>query len=143
MQHTGIGDSQSSVSQSGLSIYSTIQFIVPYTSDSLLPVSIGLILPTPSMQNQIHELAKTLPPPRKQNTACDACRFVRTFKVVNTCIIHNFIRSRKVKCNRFPGQEKVFILNVLSVYLHTHFLSLLSSLVPGDIILSHFISAIA
>ncbi|KAF8208834.1 hypothetical protein K438DRAFT_1812973 [Mycena galopus ATCC 62051] len=27
------------------------------------------------MQNQIHELAKTsLPPPRKQNTACDACR---------------------------------------------------------------------
>ena len=34
----------------------------------------GLVLPTPSMQNQIHELAKTLPPPRKQNTACDACR---------------------------------------------------------------------
>lgn len=31
-------------------------------------------MPTPSMQNQIHELAKTLPPPRKQNTACDACR---------------------------------------------------------------------
>ncbi|CAA7261362.1 unnamed protein product [Cyclocybe aegerita] len=48
----------------------------------------GLALPTPSMQNQIHELAKTLPPPRKQNTACDACR------------------SRKVKCNRLPGQEK-------------------------------------
>ncbi|KAF9468560.1 hypothetical protein BDZ94DRAFT_1245690 [Collybia nuda] len=47
-------------------------------------------LPTQSMQNQIHELAKTLPPPRKQNTACDACR------------------SRKVKCNRLPGQEKVF-----------------------------------
>ncbi|KAF8964208.1 hypothetical protein BDZ97DRAFT_1919159 [Flammula alnicola] len=34
----------------------------------------GLVLPTPSMQNQMHELAKTLPPPRKQNTACDACR---------------------------------------------------------------------
>ncbi|KAF7346193.1 hypothetical protein MSAN_01846200 [Mycena sanguinolenta] len=49
----------------------------------------GLSLPTPSMQNQIHELAKTsLPPPRKQNTACDACR------------------SRKVKCNRLPGQDK-------------------------------------
>ena len=31
---------------------------------------------SPSMQNQIHELAKTLPPPRKQNTACDACRSV-------------------------------------------------------------------
>jgi len=40
------------------------------------------------MQNQIHELAKTLPPPRKQNTACDACR------------------TRKVKCNKLPGQEK-------------------------------------
>ncbi|KAF9007666.1 hypothetical protein BDZ89DRAFT_1168462 [Hymenopellis radicata] len=37
------------------------------------------------MQNQMHELAKTLPPPRKQNTACDACR------------------SRKVKCNRLPA----------------------------------------
>jgi hypothetical protein len=35
----------------------------------------GLVLPTQSVQNQIHELAKTLPPPRKQNTACDACRF--------------------------------------------------------------------
>ena len=31
---------------------------------------------SPTMQNQIHELAKTLPPPRKQNTACDACRSV-------------------------------------------------------------------
>ena len=36
----------------------------------------GVLLPTPSMQDQIHELAKTLPPPRKQNTACDACRSV-------------------------------------------------------------------
>ncbi|KAJ7069876.1 hypothetical protein C8F01DRAFT_1207397 [Mycena amicta] len=48
----------------------------------------GLVLPTHSMQSQMHELAKTLPPPRKQNTACDACR------------------SRKVKCNRLPGQDK-------------------------------------
>ncbi|KAH6912531.1 hypothetical protein BKA70DRAFT_765503 [Coprinopsis sp. MPI-PUGE-AT-0042] len=48
----------------------------------------GLVLPTASFQNQIHELAKTLPPPRKQNTACDACR------------------SRKVKCNKLPGQDK-------------------------------------
>jgi len=47
-----------------------------------------LVLPTQSVQNQIHELAKTLPPPRKQNTACDACR------------------SRKVKCNRIAGQDK-------------------------------------
>ncbi|EED82367.1 predicted protein, partial [Postia placenta Mad-698-R] len=36
-------------------------------------------LTTASMQNQFHELAKTLPPPRKQNTACDACRFVFPF----------------------------------------------------------------
>ncbi|KAL1950745.1 hypothetical protein VTO73DRAFT_5869 [Trametes versicolor] len=43
---------------------------------------------SPTMQNQIHELAKTLPPPRKQNTACDACR------------------ARKVKCNQVPGQDK-------------------------------------
>ncbi|KII87011.1 hypothetical protein PLICRDRAFT_43721 [Plicaturopsis crispa FD-325 SS-3] len=49
----------------------------------------GLVLPTPSMQNQIHELAKSLPPPRKQNTACDACR------------------ARKVKCHRLPGNDKV------------------------------------
>ncbi|KIJ64481.1 hypothetical protein HYDPIDRAFT_132385 [Hydnomerulius pinastri MD-312] len=52
------------------------------------PIIVGLILPTQLVQNQIHELAKTLPPPRKQNTACDACR------------------SRKVKCNRLPGQDK-------------------------------------
>ncbi|KDQ62585.1 hypothetical protein JAAARDRAFT_465069 [Jaapia argillacea MUCL 33604] len=48
----------------------------------------GIALPNHTMQNQIHELAKTLPPPRKQNTACDACR------------------ARKVKCNRIPGQDK-------------------------------------
>ncbi|KJA24069.1 hypothetical protein HYPSUDRAFT_136753 [Hypholoma sublateritium FD-334 SS-4] len=65
----------------------------------------GLVLPTPSMQNQIHELAKTLPPPRKQNTACDACR------------------SRKVKCNRLPGQDKVeFYFHCLSKnYPCTHY----------------------
>lgn len=41
------------------------------------------------MQNHIHELVKTsLPPPRKQNIACDACR------------------SRKVKCCKLPGQDK-------------------------------------
>ncbi|EKM51982.1 uncharacterized protein PHACADRAFT_212595 [Phanerochaete carnosa HHB-10118-sp] len=50
--------------------------------------STGFNFSTPSIQNQIHELAKTLPPPRKQNTACDACR------------------SRKVKCYQLPGQDK-------------------------------------
>ncbi|KAH8104801.1 hypothetical protein BXZ70DRAFT_922466 [Cristinia sonorae] len=52
------------------------------------PSSQGFNFSSPSVQNQIHELAKTLPPPRKQNTACDACR------------------SRKVKCNQLPGQDK-------------------------------------
>lgn len=35
---------------------------------------LGFNFSSPSVQNQIHELAKTLPPPRRQNTACDACR---------------------------------------------------------------------
>ncbi|KAI0322423.1 hypothetical protein OF83DRAFT_804844 [Amylostereum chailletii] len=48
----------------------------------------ALALPTPAMQDQIHELAKSLPPPRKQNIACDACR------------------QRKVKCHQVPGQLK-------------------------------------
>ncbi|KAI0042472.1 hypothetical protein FA95DRAFT_1590767 [Auriscalpium vulgare] len=48
----------------------------------------ALGLPSPSLQNQIHELAKSLPPPRKQNIACDACR------------------QRKVKCHQIPGQVK-------------------------------------
>ncbi|KAF8073810.1 hypothetical protein FPV67DRAFT_1479374 [Lyophyllum atratum] len=56
--------------------------------DSPLSPHPGFALPSQSMQNQIHEYAKALPPPRKQNTACDACR------------------ARKVKCNRLPGQDK-------------------------------------
>lgn len=59
------------------------------------------------MQNQMHELAKTLPPPRKQNTACDACR------------------SRKVKCNRLPGLDKVR-LRRLFIELIAHDLRLVS-----------------
>ncbi|EMD40074.1 hypothetical protein CERSUDRAFT_81362 [Gelatoporia subvermispora B] len=53
------------------------------------PNSQAFNLTSPALQNQIHELAKTLPPPRKQNTACDACR------------------ARKVKCHQIPGQDKV------------------------------------
>ena len=76
----------------------------------------ALSLPSPSVQNQIHELAKTLPPPRKQNIACDACRCARISSLV---IIHSLIphrlasrcrppyRQRKVKCHQLPGQPKV------------------------------------
>ncbi|KAI5120761.1 hypothetical protein M0805_004725 [Coniferiporia weirii] len=39
-------------------------------------------------QNHMHELAKSLPPPRRQNVACDACR------------------ARKVRCTQLPGQDK-------------------------------------
>ncbi|KAI9465043.1 hypothetical protein BJY52DRAFT_1114446 [Lactarius psammicola] len=55
---------------------------------SSLSLNQAIALPSPSVQNQIHELAKTLPPPRKQNIACDACR------------------QRKVKCHQLPGQPK-------------------------------------
>ncbi|KIY67126.1 hypothetical protein CYLTODRAFT_397715 [Cylindrobasidium torrendii FP15055 ss-10] len=47
----------------------------------------GSVLATPSLQAHMHELAKSLPPPRKQNTACDACR------------------SRKVKCHRIDANS--------------------------------------
>jgi len=56
--------------------------------DSISNHQSGLLLPNSSVQNQGQDYAKSLPPPRKQNTACDACR------------------TRKVKCNRFPGQDK-------------------------------------
>ncbi|KAK7690392.1 hypothetical protein QCA50_007050 [Cerrena zonata] len=57
-------------------------------SSSSVNAHTGFNFSTPSVQNHMHELAKTLPPPRKQNTACDACR------------------TRKVKCNQIPGQDK-------------------------------------
>ncbi|KAH9038222.1 hypothetical protein EDB85DRAFT_1934135 [Lactarius pseudohatsudake] len=45
----------------------------------------AIALPSPSAQNQIHELAKTLPPPRKQNIACDACRYAHLSSLSNAC----------------------------------------------------------
>ncbi|KAL4081081.1 hypothetical protein J3A83DRAFT_4204554 [Scleroderma citrinum] len=63
----------------------------------------GLLLPSQTVQNQIHELAKSLPPPRKQNTACDACR------------------ARKVKCCRLPGQDKVCQHCLSKNYPCTHY----------------------
>ncbi|KAH9955162.1 hypothetical protein BC827DRAFT_1238625 [Russula dissimulans] len=49
----------------------------------------ALSLPSPSVQNQIHELAKTLPPPRKQNIACDACRQRKHCMVKNYPCTHH------------------------------------------------------
>jgi hypothetical protein len=77
----------------------------------------GLVLPDSSMQNQMHELAKTLPPPRKQNTACDACRYVQS-SLDHTDVSTLFTsRTRKVKCQRIPSQEKVD-RSILSSPLH-------------------------
>jgi hypothetical protein len=60
-------------------------------------------------QSYIHELAKGLPAPRKQNSACDACRYVaRSIHTIAGRLTHR--RSRKVKCNREDGAEKVCIL---------------------------------
>ncbi|CCM05930.1 uncharacterized protein FIBRA_08169 [Fibroporia radiculosa] len=72
---------------------------LPFSAHSP-PTATAFNLTTTTMQNQIHELAKTLPPPRKQNTACDACRSVPLPPAPTQR------RSRKVKCNQLPGQDK-------------------------------------
>ena len=85
---------------------------------SILMLSSALALPSPSLQNQIHELAKTLPPPRKQNIACDACRYAHPSSLhpILLFIAHHRLaiytrtapdRQRKVKCHQVPGQLKV------------------------------------
>jgi hypothetical protein len=60
----------------------------------MLPSSLSrnpaLSLPSPSVQNQIHELAKTLPPPRKQNIACDACRYAIIY-LLTSSVFHHFM----------------------------------------------------
>ena len=54
------------------SLLSFLPFPIDVLDDPFVP---ALALPSQSAQSHMHELAKTLPPPRKQNTACDACRF--------------------------------------------------------------------
>jgi hypothetical protein len=92
----------------------------------------ALSLPSPSVQNQIHELAKTLPLPRKQNIACDACRCAANSYYPLITLIPHYLpslsrapnRQRKVKCHQLPGQPKVRLP-------HLNSSSPLRSFVPG------------
>lgn len=71
--------------------------------------TIGLALPTPLMQSQIHELAKTLPPPRKQNTACDACRSgCRIFRGDPLSHFH-LTDHEKSSATGFQGKRRYFL----------------------------------
>jgi hypothetical protein len=51
----------------------------------------ALALPPSAVQNQIHELAKTLPPPRKQNIACDACRYAHLLCTISLFTAHHLV----------------------------------------------------
>lgn len=66
-------------------------------------------LPGHSQQNYMHELAKTLPPPRRQNVACDACRSVHPslHSSVYRAQSMPLTRSRKVRCTQLQGSDKV------------------------------------
>jgi hypothetical protein len=81
-------DASSSLSQQAAGQLTPYKYIhtLPLSQTTMFPSSLSrdpaLSLPSPSVQNQIHELAKTLPPPRKQNIACDACRYARIYPLV-------------------------------------------------------------
>ena len=73
----------------------------------------GLVLPTQLVQNQIHELAKTLPPPRKQNTACDACRQVPLLGTPSVSLTLVQIPQGQVQPSPRPGKGSSLRPNVL------------------------------
>ena len=86
-------DSSSSLSQQASQyIYAHTPTITIQTDRPMFPSSLScnpaLSLPSASVQNQIHELAKTLPPPRKQNIACDACRCVLIYLLITIARLH-------------------------------------------------------
>jgi hypothetical protein len=64
----------------------------------------ALSLPSPSVQNQIHELAKTLPPPRKQNIACDACRCA--LHLLSRPLPRSHLTTPRVPLARTPQAEE-------------------------------------
>ena len=86
-------DSSSSLSQQASQyIYAHTPTITIQTDRPMFPSSLScnpaLSLPSASVQNQIHELAKTLPPPRKQNIACDACRCALIHSLITRSRLH-------------------------------------------------------
>jgi len=108
-------DASSSLSQQAAGQLTPYKYIhtLPLSQTTMFPSSLSrdpaLSLPSPSVQNQIHELAKTLPPPRKQNIACDACRYARIYPLVllpRHLLSRALNRQRKVKCHQLPGQPK-------------------------------------
>ncbi|KDQ20816.1 hypothetical protein BOTBODRAFT_26832 [Botryobasidium botryosum FD-172 SS1] len=60
----------------------------PASEDGLMASSIPPHRASPPTQDHAQQPGVAFPPPRKQNIACDACR------------------TRKVKCNQLPGQDK-------------------------------------
>ena len=88
--------------------YKSHTFSSPLTSmvASSLSRNAAVALPSPAVQNQIHELAKTLPPPRKQNIACDACRYAHFLYPIPLFTAHRLVAhahtTRQAKKSQMP-----------------------------------------
>lgn len=78
------------------------------------------VFPNQTMQNQIHELAKTLPPPRKQNTACDACRSPTHYLTLREPLTKLQIAQSEVSALTRPGESACSLLRLLPFLPLTH-----------------------
>lgn len=67
------------------------------------PLAHAIGLPTHSQQSYMHELAKTLPPPRRQNVACDACRSVFNLLSPFNLITHTSFLSKVSQGQMHPS----------------------------------------